>query len=44
LTLEIAAAADILAAILMLFVVRPMRMRELRQQDPSAASAYAPAD
>lgn len=44
LTLEIAAAADLVAALLVLFVVRPMRMRELRAQQPSAASAYVPAD
>jgi OFA family oxalate/formate antiporter-like MFS transporter len=43
LTLEIAAAADILAALLMLFVVRPLRTRELRNQT-AAASAFAPAD
>src|SRR6202035_2977092 len=40
-TLEIAAAADIVAALLILFVVRPMRMRELRQQSSAATSAYA---
>ena len=43
LTLEIAAGADIVAALLMLLVVRPMRLREFRQQT-SAASAYASAD
>ena len=43
LTLEIAAGADIVAALLMLFVVRPMRTRELRDQN-ATASAYAPAD
>ena len=43
LTLEIAAAADIVAALLMVFVVRPLRMRALRKE-VSAASAYAPAD
>lgn len=43
-TLEIAAGADIVAALLILFVVRPMRMRELRQKSSAAASAFAPAD
>jgi MFS transporter, OFA family, oxalate/formate antiporter len=43
LTLEIAAGADIVAALLMLFVIRPLRTRELRDQT-AAASAYVPAD
>jgi OFA family oxalate/formate antiporter-like MFS transporter len=43
LTLEIAAGADVLAALLILFVVRPMRTREFRNRS-AATSAYAPAD
>jgi len=35
-TLEIAAVANIVAAVLMLVLVRPLRVRELRQQDARA--------
>jgi len=44
LTLEIAAAADFLAALLMILVIRPMRTRALRDEVSSTSSAYAPAD
>ncbi len=43
-TLELAAAANIIAALLLVFVVRPLRIRELRQREASAAVAAAPAD
>lgn len=38
-TLEIAAVANIVAAVLMLVLVRPLRVRELRQQEARAALA-----
>src|SRR5271165_5843590 len=44
-TLEIAAAANIAAALLMVFVVRPLRIRELREREADTAAAVAaPAD
>jgi len=38
-TLEIAAIANIIAALMMLLLVRPLRVRELRQQEARAALA-----
>lgn len=38
-TLEIAAAANIVAALLMVILVRPLRLRELRQQETALATA-----
>jgi OFA family oxalate/formate antiporter-like MFS transporter len=44
-TLELAAAANIISALLMVFVVRPLRIREFRRREASAATvAAAPAD
>jgi OFA family oxalate/formate antiporter-like MFS transporter len=44
-TLELAASANIVAALLMVFVVRPLRIRELRRREASAAAVVAaPAD
>jgi MFS transporter, OFA family, oxalate/formate antiporter len=44
-TLELAAAANVVSALLMVFVVRPLRIREFRRREASAATvAAAPAD
>jgi hypothetical protein len=43
-TLEIAAAANVVSAVLMVFVVRPLRIRESRRREGSATVAAAPAD
>ncbi len=42
-TLVIAAVANIIAALIMLVVLRPLRLRELRRQE-TAAAALATAD